>query len=77
MNASEIVKQEAMHAYLRYLALMAIKERRQVVDPKDREDNMDRCDVCGYTEKDAQIHADHHLCKNKNPPWKAKKHEQN
>ena len=27
------------------------------------------CENCGYTEKDALIHADHHLCVNKNPPW--------
>ena len=31
-----------------------------------------RCPHCGYSKQDAQIHADHHLCKKgrDNPPWK-------
>lgn len=29
-----------------------------------------RCPTCGYTKEDAQIHMDHHLCKNAgNAPW--------
>jgi len=28
-----------------------------------------RCENCGYTQQDAEFHGDHHLCKNKNPPW--------
>ena len=28
------------------------------------------CKTCGYTKRDAQIHGDHHLCKNSgNAPW--------
>lgn len=29
-----------------------------------------RCENCGYTQQDAEFHGDHHLCKNKNPPWR-------
>jgi len=32
-------------------------------------DNKNFCPECGYTQEDAQIHFDHYLCKNKNPPW--------
>ena len=29
-----------------------------------------RCPDCGYTQQDAELHLDHHLCKNQNPPWR-------
>jgi ribosomal protein S27AE len=29
-----------------------------------------RCSGCGYTQQDAELQLDHHLCSNKNPPWK-------
>jgi hypothetical protein len=28
------------------------------------------CPSCGYTKEDDDLNLDHHLCKNKNPPWK-------
>ena len=38
--------------------------------PKDKR----RCQHCGYTEDDAKLHLDHHLCKEGrgNAPWERK-----
>lgn len=40
--------------------------------PPDVTNSEARCPFCGYTKRDAQIHMDHHLCKQgrDNPPWK-------
>lgn len=40
-----------------------------LVEPLVRRDAT-RCPDCGYTQQDAELHADHNLCKNRNPPWK-------
>lgn len=40
-------------------------------DPQGRNEALVmRCPNCGYTQQDAELHADHHLCRNQNPPWR-------